>query len=1124
MMSEIYIFNPNDELLTILSEDNGLISAPFKESINEITDSPLTIIVDAEAEYEHSYDKNHNLMQVAGAFVGRAARSGIYAENVVAAKYIQEENRVVFRDRENKLREYVIKEVDDVSNIDGAEVTAICFPAWVDELNDNYVLDKRYTDKEAQDALNDALEGTRYIGEVQVSLGRASTSFYKLTSTECIFKIIDTWGGEIKDEIELNDLGRINKRKIIITQRLGSDKGLWFEVGHNTEEIKRTVLSYPKTALYGWGASLEITDEDGEHTGGYTRYIDFGDVEWKVSNGDPVDKPKGQKWVGSPQALREYGRKDKDGTLLHRYGEFNDQNIEDPEELLLATYNHLIESASNIEVNYQLSVQLLNKPAELGDTAVAKDYSFAKPITIQTRIISIEYDLLDKEDAVVEMGQFLDLEDDRITEIEETIEGNRGKWDHPSIENENFPDRKPNTPKNIEAFGGINVIQVYWDFDNAVYVSHYEVYGSKVKDFIPDTQHLLWRGRVSAFAHEVEDDDTWYYRVRAINTRGTASEFSAQASASAAMNINDELQKAVDRAQQAVDGVEQLTTITTSIGLRIRDLNTKNLITHNPDEWISIVKDHFIYSLIELEAGKTYTITDFSSEEIDKLSVAIYNEDRNYIRGIDIYSGQSKTFTLNENEHYAMILTEIDDPYFIEKLGTSYKFKLEAGEEKTTWTNHDEDLYSQYSQLSDAINLRVVKNEIINEINVSPEGILINGSKLWITAQTIIDSGVIGRAQIADLAVDNAKIANSTITSAKIASLNVDKITGSIANFVQTGFNNVTNQVSITGSGLETYSGGQLTSLLYGSGHRFYRNNTLIGTIGTAGLYEYPSLRGLNFQLSNDAHYMSWSHLENKNDPYYTIKFGWYKNSQGDTEKGFVFSDHITLQGSYNFYVRTLSTVNYTNGKRHIQLQNFSWNDNDGVMIRRSSEGAGLFLTNARAAMISGGNAYIEVSQDSTGNRVHSIDIYNRRYSGAANVYVTSSGTLGLSTSARKYKRNIEVIEKEYAYNFFENATPVYYKSKNTADKNTHYSYYGYIADDIALIEPRLVQFNKDNEPESFNYDRVPALLHVVMKFEKERLDQVEKNLNELDGKVVALELKVQWLKERIKQLEGYSA
>src|SRR5699024_10930018 len=80
----------------------------------------------------------------------------------------------------------------------------------------------------------------------------------------------------------------------------------------------------------------------------------------------------------------------------------------------------------------------------------------------------------------------------------------------------------------IRVEGGIEVIQLYWDYANEIFIKHYEVYGSQIKDFIPDEQHLLWRGQVSAFGHMVNTEEKWYYRIRAVSYRGKASDWSEQ--------------------------------------------------------------------------------------------------------------------------------------------------------------------------------------------------------------------------------------------------------------------------------------------------------------------------------------------------------------------------------------------------------------------------------------------------------------------------------------------------------------------------------------------------------------------------------------------------------------------
>lgn len=80
---------------------------------------------------------------------------------------------------------------------------------------------------------------------------------------------------------------------------------------------------------------------------------------------------------------------------------------------------------------------------------------------------------------------------------------------------------------------------------------------------------------------------------------------------------------------------------------------------------------------------------------------------------------------------------------------------------------------SQITQLADQINLKVDKNGVIAQINVSSEGVLIDGKYVHITGTTTIDNAVIKTSHIADLAVSNAKIANLAVNGAKIADASI---------------------------------------------------------------------------------------------------------------------------------------------------------------------------------------------------------------------------------------------------------------------------------------------------------------------------------------------------------------
>src|SRR5699024_9250997 len=289
----LYIFSKDDEFLSILSEDTGLVTTHFKDYENHLIDEPFTFNVKMNQEYYQGYTNDGVITQIAGMFLGVHKKSDII-EHVSPSQFVEEENQVAFYDRENRLRLMRIKEINELYDTDDYIVEVTCEPSWL-ELYDHFIEDRRIENGTAQIALNRALEGSRYVGNVQVDLGLNTTNFYWIDAVEAIFKIIDTWGGSLVDTIELDENNEIIERKILIVNRLGADRGLLIQPDYNAETIERRTLSYPITAMYGQGASLEIEDEEGNHTGGYTRYITLEDVEWKRSKSEPVDKPKDHK-------------------------------------------------------------------------------------------------------------------------------------------------------------------------------------------------------------------------------------------------------------------------------------------------------------------------------------------------------------------------------------------------------------------------------------------------------------------------------------------------------------------------------------------------------------------------------------------------------------------------------------------------------------------------------------------------------------------------------------------------------------------------------------------------------------------------------------------------------------
>ncbi|WKB49146.1 phage tail spike protein [Lactococcus lactis subsp. lactis] len=98
---------------------------------------------------------------------------------------------------------------------------------------------------------------------------------------------------------------------------------------------------------------------------------------------------------------------------------------------------------------------------------------------------------------------------------------------------------------------------------------------------------------------------------------------------------------------------------------------------------------------------------------------------------------------------------------------------------------------SQITQLVNDINLRVIKGDVVNQINISPESILIAGNKIQITGQTYIENGVIDDAKIKTLSA--SKLTTGTIDAAKINVLNINaaNITTGILNADRIGANSI---------------------------------------------------------------------------------------------------------------------------------------------------------------------------------------------------------------------------------------------------------------------------------------------------------------------------------------------
>lgn len=242
-----------------------------------------------------------------------------------------------------------------------------------------------------------------------------------------------------------------------------------------------------------------------------------------------------------------------------------------------------------------------------------------------------------------------------------------------------------------------------------------------------------------------------------------------------------------------------------------------------------------------------------------------------------------------------------------------------------TVNNLSTNVSSSVTALTNNINLRVTKDQVITQINLSPETILIDGKRIHLTGATTIDDATIKTAMIADASITNAKIAaldaakintgtlnaariaagsitsdklmiangyistamiaDAAITNAKIAALDAGKITtgylnaariaaGTItadklaANAIQVGLAGWNQSIRITPYDISWYNGAELAGKISSTGMDFYAGTRHIGVMGETVKGGNTAICGISMNLDRGGNFITWGYRTSDNVAY----------------------------------------------------------------------------------------------------------------------------------------------------------------------------------------------------------------------------------------------------------------
>ncbi|MGE9832768.1 hypothetical protein ACQQ9U_08445, partial [Ligilactobacillus salivarius] len=405
---------------------------------------------------------------------------------------------------------------------------------------------------------------------------------------------------------------------------------------------------------------------------------------------------------------------------------------------------------------------------------------------------------------------------------------------------------------------------------------------------------------------------------------------------------------------------------------------------------------------------------------------------------------------------------------------------------------------SRFTQLSNNVNLKVNKGDVIGQINLEAGRTLLQNQKIYLDADTVGFSGkaFIPSAAIKDL--DAGKITTGTLDAANVNVINLN------ANNITSGSIKGTNLDIDLNSGNVSFQSGRIHD-----SNNYVDINIDEGYISTANnlgrlLFKENSLQiaGYNTFDHTDDYYLkidngmnggSWAGANITGRDYISISNK--ANSDGFSQINAIIQTNFagisagksTFGWEPTFVGGADRGVYIAGGKKFSSPNPYKLDEMPSILIGTNQSGDGWY---SNRVIING-------------SYVHIPETYNKTTSAAPNVYVANDGALVRSTSAAKYKTDI-VRSHDLDYGnkilnvpiatWIDKAEAERYAKKESEQEPVRH--FGMIADDLASAGlEMLVTRNNDGELEGIQYDRIaPALIPVISNL-KTRLELLERKL-----------------------------
>ena len=550
--------------------------------------------------------------------------------------------------------------------------------------------------------------------------------------------VIGKYGAEVSFRVEIEG-GRIVGKYVDCYAERGSFKGLRFEYGENITKVKKSVDSSELvTALIGEGKNG----------------VDFKSVQAE-------DKPLNQDFIGDSDAYARYNRKGSHIMDIYHY------DTESPAELLNATRKEL-KRRSTPKFKYEVDVELLGQPVDLGDTVYVVDNTFYPPLHLSARVSKLHKSRTDSQKDKCILANYKEIVS-RITDDDRKLA---------SLIDERFPigtsdikDGAVTGDKIPEGSVGSN--HIIRDSITTQHLQANSITAEKIEAGQIKAEHIL-ADAIKAFHIKADQIEAKHIQANAI----TSEKIEANAITSDKISANT-IETSHIKADQVVgthikaDEIEaehlKANSITT-------DKINANAITTEKIQADAITSDKILANAITSDKIIAGAITT------DKLQANVITSDKisanqilsKHILAEQILASHIKAGTITADKIGA---NQITTSHLV--AGSITSDKIGANQILATHIKAGSIDASKVTTGELITNSAQIKKGLIETAHIGVGQI----------TEALIGNGAINEAKILDASITSAKIANASITSAKIANaqINTAHINELSANVIKSG-------------------------------------------------------------------------------------------------------------------------------------------------------------------------------------------------------------------------------------------------------------------------------------------------------------------------------------------------